>query len=66
MKSSKHLIDKLTPLISETMGDTAGEVFYKFYELEDDDEVLTGAQGLLYEMMGHKRAEQKLKEVMQK
>lgn len=64
MTKTKRLVEKLTPLISEAMGARAGEVFFKFYELEDDDEVLAGAKGLLYELMGPKMAEQKLKGVM--
>jgi len=63
MKQQKRLVDKITPLISEVMGAKSGEVFYKFYELEEDDDVLSGAKALLYELMGPKMADHKLKEV---
>jgi len=66
MTATKKLVDKITPLISEAMGAKAGEVFHKFYELEDDDEVMAGAKGLLYELMGSKMAERKLAEVSKK
>ena len=66
MKPPKRLVDKITPLISEVMGAKSGEVFHKFYELEDDDEVMSGAKALLYELMGRNMAEQKLKEVSHK
>jgi len=63
-KKHKRLVDILKPLIAESMGKQAGELFHKFYELEDDDEVMRGARGLLYELMGGDMAEKKLKEVM--
>ena len=50
-KKSGRLVDELTPIISESMGNRSGEVFYKFYEYEDDEEVMAGAKSLLYELI---------------
>ena len=60
------LLDRLTPLISEVMGARTGEVFHKFYEYDDEDEVLSGAKALLYEMLGSRLAEQRLRDVLDK
>lgn len=64
MTKSKPLVEKITPLISDTMGSRVAEVFYKFYEYEDDDEVLAGAKAILYDLVGPKMAERKLKEFL--
>lgn len=60
-KKSQRLVEELEPIISESMGKRSGEVFYKFYEFEDDEEVLGGARSLLYELMGKKMADHRLK-----
>ncbi|MGZ6004764.1 MAG: hypothetical protein ACXWLH_01290 [Candidatus Saccharimonadales bacterium] len=62
----ERLVGKLSPLIAEVMGARSGAEFYKFYELEDDDEVLAGAKALLYELMGQATADAKLKEAIRK
>ena len=66
MKEPQRLVDKITPLLHETMGEQTATLFHTFYEKEDDDEVLTGAKSLLYELMGKERTDKKLKELQAK
>lgn len=63
MKEPKRLVDKITPLLHETMGEQTAQLFHTFYEKEDDDEVLAGARSLLYELIGRDMTEKKLKEL---
>jgi hypothetical protein len=63
MKAPQSLVERLTKVITETMGRDTGELFHKFYELEDDDEVMAGAQSLLEDFMGPDMARKKLKQV---
>ena len=65
-KAPKRLVDKITPLLQEAMGQQTAVLFHTFYEKETDDEVLAGARSLLYELMGRDRTEKKLKELMGK
>jgi hypothetical protein len=65
-KEQPRLVDALTPIISESMGRRTGEVFRKFYEYEDDQEVMAGAKSLLYELMGKHMTDQKLKRLAKK
>jgi hypothetical protein len=63
MENQAPLLDRATALLSETMGDEAGELFHKFYELEDDDDVILGVRSLLTDFIGPKMTEKKLKTI---
>jgi len=63
MKEPKHLVDKVTPLLRETMGEQTAQLFHTFYEKEDNVEVLAGVRSLLYELIGRDMTEKKLKEL---
>jgi hypothetical protein len=63
MEDQEPLLDRASTLLSETMGDEAGELFHKFYELEDDEDVMTGVRSLLTDFIGPKMTEIKLKEI---
>jgi len=62
----KRLVDKITPLLRETMGEQTATLFRTFYEKEDDQEVLAGAKSLLYELMGKERTDKKIQELQAK
>jgi hypothetical protein len=61
MKGQTPLLDQATALLSEIMGDQTGELFHKFYEFDNAEEVMTGARSLLIDFIGPKMAEKKLK-----
>ncbi|HEY5442862.1 MAG TPA: hypothetical protein VIJ68_04950 [Candidatus Saccharimonadales bacterium] len=63
MKNQSPLLDQATVLLVETMGRQTGELFHKFYELEDDDEIMTGARALLIDFIGPKMTDKKLKKL---
>ncbi len=54
------MLDKVTALMSEMMGEQTAESFHKFYEFDDDDEVVHGAQIILTNFVGPKVADKKL------
>ena len=56
----KRLVDKITPVLREAMGEQTAELFHTFYEKEDDDDVMAGAKSLLYELMGKEMTDKKL------
>ena len=66
MERQDQLLDEVTAIVSEAMGRQTGELFYKFYELENADEVMLGARSLLEEFMGAEMTEKKLKAVRRK
>lgn len=57
------LLNKITKLLADNMGEETGALFYKFYELDSDEEILSGARSLLHELMGPEMTEKKLKEL---
>jgi hypothetical protein len=66
MKQTKRLVDQITKLLQEVMGEQTAQLFHTFYEKEDEDEVLAGARSLLYELMGRDMTDKKLKELLAK
>ena len=63
MEKTQRLVDKITPLLHDTMGEQTAELFHTFYEKEDDADVIAGARSLLYEFMGKEMTEKKLKAI---
>jgi hypothetical protein len=63
MESQVQLLDQVTALLSETMGNQTGALFRKFYEFDDADGIMAGARSLLIEFVGPKMAEKKLKTI---
>jgi len=58
-----RLIDQATNLISETVSDTTGELFHRFYEFEDDQDVMDGLRTVLTSFIGPKMTDRELKKI---
>lgn len=62
MDHRELLLDRMTELMSETMGHETGKIYHDFYELEDEEEIITGARSLLHEFMGPEMADRRVNE----
>ena len=57
------ILQKVADIVSENMGPSTGEDFYKLYEFEDEQGILKGAKDLLAELVGPEMMDKKLAEV---
>lgn len=53
-------LQKVSNIVAEAMGQSAGEDFYKLYEFETDESIITGAKVLLDELLGPEIVDSKL------
>jgi hypothetical protein len=53
----------VTSVIAETMGNETGELFVKFHELDDKEEIFISARALLEDFAGPKITARKLKDL---
>ncbi len=63
MGHREKLLEQMTKLMSDTMGKETGRLYRDFYELEDEEEIINGARGLLHDFIGPKMADKKVNEV---
>ncbi|HSW85634.1 MAG TPA: hypothetical protein VLF79_03445 [Candidatus Saccharimonadales bacterium] len=66
MENKESVLEKVTQLISEIMGQESGELFHKFYELDDNDDIFNGAHELLSVLIGPEMTDKKLKKLGKK
>lgn len=59
-QKSEKLLDRLTNIISDNMGQETAEMYFDFYKFDEPKGLIEGAEQLLTELLGPKIAKEKL------
>lgn len=66
MDQPDPILHKVSVIISENMGQNAGEDFFSLFKTEDEDAILEGASAILRDLLGPETADKTLKELRNK
>lgn len=66
MDQPDPILHKVSVIISENMGQNAGEDFFSLYKTEDEDAIFEGASAILRDLLGPETADKTLKELRNK
>ena len=60
MEVTDPILQQVANIVSESMGQSAGEDFYELYKYEDREEIIEGAKAILNQLIGTDQVEKKL------
>lgn len=60
MEVTDPILQQVANIVSESMGQSAGEDFYELYKYEDREEIIEGAKAILNQLIGPDQVEKKL------
>jgi hypothetical protein len=63
MEVTDPILQEVANIVSESMGQSAGEDFFELYKYEDRTEIINGAKALLNQLIGPDQVEKKLSKI---
>ena len=60
MEVTDPILQQVANIVSESMGQSAGEDFYELYKYEDREEIIEGAKAILNQLIGPDKKKKKL------